>query len=154
MRNRTLCLALTLGLILAAGARAEQLAASHAQAVEELLQAMDMSNLLDRSIDAMLQAQAEGNPQLKPLQGVMREFMSKYMSWESLKPGLVQLYGEAFTEPEVRELIAFYRTPLGQKMITRMPELMQKGMALGQKAVQEHLPELREAIAKAMKDKP
>lgn len=111
-----------------------------------------MSNVLERSIDAALQAQIEANPQIKPLEDVMRQFLAKYMSWDYLKPGMVQMYGEAFAEPEVRELIAFYRTPLGQKMTTRMPELMQKGMALGQKAVQEHLPELQEAIAKKMKE--
>jgi hypothetical protein len=33
-----------------------------------------------------------------------------------------------------------------------MPELFQKGAALGQKAVQDHLPELKEAIEKKMKE--
>lgn len=55
------------------------------------------------------------------------------------------------TDPqEIR--LAFYRTPLGQKMVTRLPLLLQKGAALGQKAVQEHLPELQEEIAKKMKE--
>jgi hypothetical protein len=151
MRNRVLTL-LALTFLLAAGAQAQQPSASHAQAVEELFQAMNMSNILDQSIDVMLKAQIEANPQLKQLEGVMREFMTKYLSWESVKPGMLQLYAEAFTEPELRELSAFYRTPLGQKTVTKMPELFQKGAALGQKAVQDHLPELQEAIAKKMKE--
>ena len=108
--------------------------------------------MLDQSIDVMLKMQLDANPRLKPVEGVMREFMAKYLGWAYVKPGVIQLYGEAFTEPELRELIAFYKTPLGQKTVTKMPELFQKGAALGQKAVQDHLPELKEAIEKKMKE--
>lgn len=151
MRNRTLLLALGLSLV-ALGALAQQPSASHVKAIEDLFQVMDMKATLNQSIDVVLKSQIDANPQLKPLEDVMRRFLAKYMSFESLKPGMVSLYAEAFTEPEVRELVAFYRTPLGHKMVTRMPLLLQKGAALGQKAVQDHLPELQEEIAKKMQE--
>lgn len=152
MRNRVLTL-LTLTFLLAAGAGAQQKpSASHLKAVEELLQTMNVSAVLDRSIDVMLQAQINTNPGLKPYEDIMRQFMTKYLSWEAVKPGMVQMYAEAFTEPELRELTTFYRTPLGQKAMTKMPELVQKGAAIGQKAVQDHLPELQEAIKKKMQE--
>ena len=150
MRNRFLTF-LALTFVLAAGAQAQP-SASHLQAVEELLQSMDLSSVLDRSIDVMLKAQMDANPEIRPYEDLMRQFMAKYLSWESVKPGMMQMYAEAFTEPELRELAAFYRTPLGQKAMTKMPELVQKGSAMGQKAVQDHLPELQEAIAKRMKE--
>lgn len=136
----------------AAGAHAQQLSASHIEAVKELFRVMDLPKVTNQAIDLMLKAQTDANPQLKQLEDVMRSFLNKYLSWESLEPQMVQMYGEAFTEPELRELIVFYRTPLGQKTVTRMPELMQKGATLGQKAVQDHLPELQEAIAKKMQE--
>ena len=74
------------------------------------------------------------------------------MRWDALKPQLVAIYTEAFTEAELREITAFYKTPAGQKAVTVMPELMQKGMTMGQKAVQDHLPELQEAIQKKLKE--
>jgi uncharacterized protein len=151
MRNRVLTI-LALTFILATGARAQQPSASHVQAVEELLQAMNISTVLSQTTDVMIKAQIEANPQLKQIEDVMRQFMAKYLSWEYLKPGMVQLYAEAFTEPEIRELVTFYRTPVGQKTVIQMPELFQKGAALGQKAVQDHLPELQEAIEKKMKE--
>jgi len=77
--------------------------------------------------------------------------MNKYLSWSSVKPGMVQMYAETFTEPEVRELTTFYRPP-GQKTVTKLPELFQKSAALGQKVLRDHLPELQEAIAKKMKE--
>jgi hypothetical protein len=153
MRNRALTLCAILAFAFAAAAGAQQKpSASHLQAVEELLQVMHMQQILSQSTDVMLKAQIEVNPQLKQFEDVMRQFMTKYLSWESVKPGMVQLYAEAFTEPELRELTTFYRTPLGQKTVVKMPELFQKGAALGQKAIQDHLPELQEAIAKKMKE--
>jgi hypothetical protein len=156
MRSRVLVL-LALIFSLAAGAGAQQQpSASQVQAAEELVQAMNVSNGLSDGIDMMLEAQLkaqiETNPQLAQFKDIIRQFMAKYLTWESAKPGMVQLYAEAFTEPELRELTTFYKTPLGQKTITKLPELFQKGIALGQKAAQEHLPELQEAIAKKMKE--
>jgi uncharacterized protein len=151
MRIRVLT-CLTLAFLFAAGAQAQQPSASHVQAVEEMLQVMNVSVALDRTIDLMLQAQIDANPEIKPYEDIMRQFLAKYLSWESLKPEMIQMYAEAFTEPELHELAAFYRTPLGQKAMTKMPELVQKGSAMGQKAVQDHLPELQEAIAKKMRE--
>ncbi len=113
---------------------------------------MDLAKTTNQAIDMVLKAQTDANPQLKQVEDVMRTFLTKYLSWENIESQMVQMYAEAFTEPEVRELIVFYRTPLGQKTVARMPELMQKGTAMGQKAVQDHLPELQEAIAKKMQE--
>ena len=151
MRHRVLAL-LPLAFALAVSAQAQQPSASHVKAVEELLQAMNVSVAMDRTIDVMLKAQIDANPEIKPYEDIMRQFLAKYLSWESVKPGMIQMYAEAFTEPELRELAAFYRTPLGQKAMTQLPELVQKGSALGQKAIQDHLPELQEAIAKKMQE--
>jgi len=151
MKKLTLTLVLTL--VLAPAAHAQQPSASHAQAIEELLQVTMFDKSMNLAIDVMIDSMIKADPQLKRGEDVMRRFFNKYMSLKYLKPELVQLYAEIFTESEVRELIAFNRTPLGQKMLTQAPELMQKGAALGQKAVQEHLPELQEAIAKKIQQR-
>lgn len=49
---------------------------------------------------------------------------------------LVAIYDREFSHEDVNGLIAFYRTPLGQKMVTVMPRVVQSsaraGMAWGQ----------------------
>jgi hypothetical protein len=82
----------------------------------------------------------------------MRQFFAKYVSWEALRPQLLALYTDTFTESELRELIAFYKTPVGQKSIEVMPGLFQKGIDIGQKLVQDHLGELREAVRKKLEE--
>ena len=75
-----------------------------------------------------------------------KSFLSKYMSWASMKDDMVKIYVGEFTEPELKELAAFYQTPLGRKTVQKMPALLAKGAEMGQKRVQEHLPELQAAI--------
>ncbi len=121
--------------------------ASHRQSAEALLGSMGMEKLLAQSVDQMLQMQVKQNPAIAPFQTEMRGFLDKYMSWESMKADMIKAYTEEFTEQELKDLTAFYQTPLGQKTVQKMPSLMSKGAELGQRRIQEHLPELQAAIA-------
>ncbi len=95
----------------------------------------------------MLQVQVQQNPSIARYQQDMKAFFAKYMSWASLKDDMVTIYMAEFTELELKELTAFYQTPVGKKTVQRMPALMAKGAEMGQRRVQEHLPELQAAIA-------
>lgn len=46
---------------------------------------------------------------------------------------IVPIYAKHFTQEEIQGLIAFYDTPLGKKMITKMPIIQQESMKAGQK---------------------
>ena len=129
---------------------AREFEASHLAAAAELLGVMDMEASLEKSIDAMLEAQLSQMPQMGAVEGVMRDFFTKYMSFEVLADDYALLYADAYTEEELRGLIAFYRTPLGQRVVETTPELTAAGMALGQRATAEHMPELQRAIMAEM----
>jgi len=45
---------------------------------------------------------------------------------------VARAYAERFTEQELRELIAFYKSPLGQKVVTEEPRALDAGMARAQ----------------------
>jgi hypothetical protein len=94
----------------------------------------------------MLEMQVQQNPALVPYQAQMKAFLNKYMSWASLKDDMTKLYMAEFSESEVNELTKFYQTPLGKKTVKKMPLLMTQGAEIGQKRVQEHLPELQAAM--------
>ena len=96
----------------------------------------------------MIDIQLQQNPAIAPFKQVMLDFFSKYMSWESLKDDIAEIYLEEFSIQELKELTAFYKTPTGQKAALRVPQLMSKGGELGMRRVQEHMPELQEMIAK------
>ncbi|HVA54566.1 MAG TPA: DUF2059 domain-containing protein [Gammaproteobacteria bacterium] len=60
---------------------------------------------------------------------------------------LVPIYAKQFTDADVRQMIAFYKTPLGQKIIQSNPEIAQASMRDGDQWGKEVLaPELVKRI--------
>jgi uncharacterized protein len=61
------------------------------------------------------------------------EELIKGINEEELVNQLVQIYEKFYTHDEIKELIAFYQTPLGQKMIKSVPLIYQEAAIVGQK---------------------
>ena len=51
---------------------------------------------------------------------------------EGLYGQMADLYMAEFTQDEVKQLIAFYESPLGKKIASKQMELMQQAMPMGQ----------------------
>jgi len=113
---------------------------------EKLFDAMDMSAMIEATIDTSLDAEIAANPELAPFRHVMRDFLAKYMGYEAMKPHLVDIYAAEFTAEELAETTAFYTTPTGRKLMQKLPELMAKGAELGEQVVQAHMAELQAAL--------
>lgn len=130
----------------AAAAAAPPPVSPREQAARELFDMVGGKNLAQTASMAMI-AQLKSNPELAPYQDVFENWIRKVYAGNPLDKQMVRLYAETFTEPELRQMIAFYKTPVGQKALQKMPELMQKGVAIGQQLAQAHMPELQAAIA-------
>ena len=120
------------------------------EAASALMELMRMEAVFAQSVELMLDAQLQQNPQLARLKPTMMEFMNKHMSWNTLADEITQLYVDAYEHSELEELIAFYKTPLGTKSIALIPELMKQGAAIGVRRVQEHMPQLQQMLMEAM----
>ncbi|WP_167856544.1 DUF2059 domain-containing protein [Hymenobacter metallicola] len=120
------------------------------QAAEELLQMMKMEENMNKSIDQMVSMQVQQRPDMKQVEPELRTFMTKHMSWATLKDDMVQLYAAEFTEKDLRNLTAFYKSPTGQKLLDKQPELMRATMQMGQQRLQQNIPELQQLIEKKM----
>jgi len=143
-----------LGLVFAGAspaARADE--KSHRAAAEDMLQAANTEQTMQAAIDQVLDAQIKANPQLEQVKGVMKSFFAKHLSYGALKDDLIKIHMEQFTEAELKEIAAFYRTPAGKKAVEKLPVLMQKGSELGMRRVQEHAAELRQMIEDELKKK-
>jgi hypothetical protein len=55
-------------------------------------------------------------------------FMKELLDWSKLEPMYVRIYQKTFTQQEVDGMIAFYKTPAGQAVISKMPAAMQNTM--------------------------
>ncbi len=146
MKRILLALALLNFIPLARAAEEKAAGGTHYKAAEQMLTILDTPNLLKQSIDQMVSIQVQQNPTMAPFEGALREFLGKYMSWETLKPDLIKLYMDEFSEAELGEINKFYQTPTGKKMVTKLPTLMSKGAQLGASRMQAHMPELQATI--------
>lgn len=120
------------------------------KASEAFLESLNMAQVLEESLETSLDPQMEqfkqmgmGPEGIKELKAEMLAFMKEVMSYEELKPDFIKIYANAFTASELKELTAFYQTPLGAKTMKLMPTLMAQGMELGQAKVQENSAELQ-----------
>src|SRR4051812_30136832 len=59
-----------------------------------------------------------------------REAMLEEMGWDKLRPLIVKVYSESFSEEEIQGLIAFYVSPTGRMFVERMPQVTERTMRL------------------------
>lgn len=123
---------------------------SHRQAVEELLTAMRMDVTLTKSIEMQMTA-GGGSPEMVE---ATKEFYSKYLTWDSVKPELLATYMEKFTEAEIRDLAKFYRTSVGQKLLEAQPALSAAVTKILMDRTREHMDEYQRMMAEAMGREP
>ncbi len=55
----------------------------------------------------------------------MMSMLKEVLDWNKLEPMYVRVYQKSFTQGEVDGLVAFYKTPIGQALLTKMPAVMQ-----------------------------
>ena len=68
---------------------------------------------------------------------------------EYIEKGLYPLYDKFFTENELRDLVTFYRTPTGQKVIDTMPKLFAESMQASQR---ELLPKVLKLVGEIVQE--
>jgi hypothetical protein len=123
---------------------------SQHQAAEALLNSIYTEASFNQIIDQTLAVQIKSHPEMKPFEMEMRSFLARYMSWSAMKSDFADAYARAFTEPELLEITRYYQSPVGKKAAAKIPALMQTGMEIGQRHVQEHLPELQKILTEKM----
>lgn len=63
---------------------------------------------------------------------------------------MVPLYAGTFTHQEIRELLAFYESPVGKKSVAALPGLMRAGQKIGENMSREIGPELKRRLITAL----
>lgn len=153
----------TLLLILAAlPALAQQAAPPSDESLRQLFEATHASRMLDNllsTFDTGMQAGmrealkgAKPNARQQQIIADMRaqivaEFRST-LSWQKLEPIYLDIYRRNFTQQEVNDMLAFYRTPSGRAVVDKMPTAMQQAS----QAAQSMLPQLVQHLKQIQSD--
>ena len=78
--------------------------------------------------------------------------MREKMSWEEMEPEVINIYERHFTNKEISDMLAFYKTESGKSLITKMPVVMQESMQMSQQFAQNILPEIQEIALELEKE--
>ncbi|HNP64381.1 MAG TPA: DUF2059 domain-containing protein [Woeseiaceae bacterium] len=127
---------------------------SHTDAAKELLDLMNSDQSIEQAYDQMyvqmsgmadqLGITEEQRPIFDRYMEKMVVVMKEEMNWKKMEPHLIKAYVSVYSEDEIRELNEFYSSPLGQKFISKMPELMEATMVMTQDMMGEMIPRFTE----------
>jgi hypothetical protein len=125
--------------------QAQPAADAHA-AARQLVDLMTGPLKSGQMADALIQAQLQASPGLKPYDDIMHRWVSSIFEGDEFETAMVKLYEETFSADDLKALLAFYSSPVGRRAIAKMPEVMQKGMMVGVSLAQQHVPDLTAMI--------
>jgi uncharacterized protein len=107
-------------------------------AAKELLEIKGAQNMLGPIVPGVVETAKnslmQSNPNLaKDLNEVAVQLRSELTPRSSeVIQEFVVLYAQRFTEPELKQIVTFYRSPLGKKLLTDEPVLMDEGFKQAQ----------------------
>ena len=130
--------------------------------VEELFRLTQLDQILGQSLaNARNQIQSGAMQQLAggeltakqrelltDFQNKMMDLLTQTLAWNKLEPDMAKLYMDAFTSEELDSAIAFYRSPAGQAMVQKTPQLMTQASTI----TQQHLQGMQGDLKKMMDD--
>jgi len=74
------------------------------------------------------------------------EFAKAFEGPDGLTEQMVAIYATHFTPEDIRGLLAFYSSVLGQKTVASMPAIFQEGAAAGQLWAEKQMPRVGEIL--------
>jgi uncharacterized protein len=155
-RVALIALALT---AVAGAARAQEPSPGAIKLARELIELKGATKMWDPIIPGVIE-QAKGmflqtNPGLnKDLNEVTTQIRNEYAPRSGdLSAMVARLYALRFTEPELQEALAFYKTPIGRKIITEEPKVLDDSFAQVQQWAQRFSEEVIKRIREEMKKK-
>lgn len=142
------------------GGRSPELAAA-----VELLALMDMETMvagMQEQLHGMMRSQMQeqldassANADCPAVRRVVDAFagdtarlIGQSLSGDAFVAEVAQVYVDVFTLEEIEAVADFYRTPVGRKMLERMPELMGRSMEISQRMVADMMPGIESLVGR------
>ena len=137
-------------------------AASHAAAAKQLLKLVNADQIASPwygQVNQMfaqrfVETQAPENKKavLERYQAKADATLNKVVGWDKIEPDMVGLYTKGFSEAELNELITFYKSALGQKVLKQMPALFSESMKMTQAKLEPVVPQINQLLEQMTKE--
>ena len=110
-----------------------QIEASQRQMVTQMTAGRELDTARQERIDRVLAANAAA--------------VRKTLAWENLEPVFRDIYRQTFSGEDIDAIVDFYESPAGQRLLDRMPDLMQNSMAAMQRLLVPMLQEMERELS-------
>jgi hypothetical protein len=116
----------------------------------------NMSRMIDLLIPQIIGSLKKQNQEIPDavwdeFTGLCAEEMKR--SLPELEDPVIAIYDANFSADEIKQLVAFYQSPVGRKIVIQLPQLMQQSVAMGQSWGQQAEARAVERIRAAAKQK-
>jgi uncharacterized protein len=89
--------------------------------------AVAVPSVVQRTKDALLQTNLNYQKDLEEVSLIVAKSLAGRE--KEIGEGMAKIYASDFTEQELKDLLTFYKTPLGQKLLIQEPKTVQASMA-------------------------
>jgi hypothetical protein len=123
---------------LATGGLAQAQTPGALAAAKELVALKGANSMFDRLIPGVIERAKETfvptNPQLiAPLNQVAEQLRKEYAAKTvDITNEVAKVYAQHFTEAELKEILAFYKSPVGRKMLAEEPKAIEQSLKAAQ----------------------
>ena len=104
---------------------------SKSQKINQLLELTGSGKMGIQVMNQMMEHLKSSSSDSKAKTEFLEEF-KKEVKAEDITNMIIPIYDKYYTESDIDQLIAFYNSPIGKKMISTMPQVMQESMVVGQ----------------------
>lgn len=158
---RHLVLALVAMLVLAPPVAADELTPAKSSDIKRLMEitgsvnmAQQFASATSQQMFAMLKSARPDIP-ARALAVMNDELMALFSEKLTVTGGLLDqvtpIYGKYLSHQEIKELLAFYGTPLGKKTIQVLPTILRESMLAGERWGQSLAPEIERRVGTALR---
>jgi hypothetical protein len=139
-----------------------ELADSHRASIEKLIAVLKVQEQFEASLVAGFEAGlGSSSDQIKSLPQEQQDkfnnaitkvkaVLLEMMSWEKMKPDLVEVYGKTFSEQEAKDVIAHMETPVGQMIVSKQAGMVASVMQMTQAKTQAIMPQVMKIMQEEM----
>jgi len=139
-----------------------ELAESHRASIEKLITVLQVEKQFEASLVAGFESGlGASSEQIKTLPQEQQDkfnnaivkvkaVLLEMMSWDKMKPSLVEAYGKNFSEQQAIEIVAHMETPVGQMLVAKQASMVSDVMALTQEKTKTIMPKVMQIMQEEM----
>lgn len=139
-----------------------ELSDSHRASIEKLIAVLQVQKQFEASLVAGFESGLGGSSeQIKALPQEQQDkfnnaivkvkaVLLEMMSWEKMKPELIEVYGKTFTEQEAKDVTAHMETPVGQMLVAKQAAMVANVTEMTQEKTKAIMPQVMKIMQEEM----